>query len=140
MIAAEKWHEHQENYQKYGLDMKPKGPRKKTKPKKSSITAKDKARLLLLTIFVGILCIGLITATAYAATIKYNINKTIKNNTALEAEIENLQVKIYSNNNIEAIENKATEELGMIYPKTKQIIYLTDKKNAVGDEKQQAYN
>lgn len=127
MIAAEKWYEYQENYQKYGFDMKPKKPRKKAK-KKESVTAKDKLRLLGLTVVVGILCIGLIITTAFAASIKYETNQMIKENHALQAEIENLEIQIYSMNNIESIEKKATEKQGMIYPKSKQIVYLTDEK------------
>lgn len=126
MIAAEKWYEYQENYQKYGFDMKPKKPGKKAKRPKPGITAKDKARLMVLTVAVGILCVGLIITTAFAASIKYDTNQMIKENNALEADIENLNVKIYSTNNIEAIEKKATKELGMEYPSSKQIVYLTE--------------
>ena len=77
MIAAEKWYEYQENYQKYGFDMKPKEPRKKVKKPKPGISAKDKMRLLALTVVVGVLCIGLIVTTAFAATIKYETNNLI---------------------------------------------------------------
>lgn len=126
MIAAEKWYEYQENYQKYGFDMKPKQPRKKQKPQNSRITAKDKMRLMILTVIVGILCIGLIITTAYAASIKYDTNQLVKANNTLEAEIENLNVKIYSSNNIEAIEEKAAGDLGMKYPSSKQMVYLTE--------------
>ncbi|MCB6992196.1 cell division protein FtsL [bacterium 210820-DFI.6.37] len=144
MIAAEKWYEYQENYQKYGFDMKPKQPRKKPKPQKSRITAKDKMRLMLLTVVVGILCIGLIITTAFAASIKYDTNQLVKANNTLEAEIENLNVKIYSSNNIEAIEEKASEELGMVYPSSKQIVYLTEEekpdKGFADTLRKQAYN
>lgn len=125
MIAAEKWYEYQENYQKYGLDMKPKEPRRKPKRQKSRITAKDKARLLVLTVIVGVLCIGLIITTAFAASIKYETNQLMEKNHALEAEIENLNVKLYSSSNIEALEKKAVGELGMVYPSSKQRVYLT---------------
>ena len=100
MIAAEKWYEYQENYQKYGFDMKPKQPRKKVKKNKNRVTAKDKVRLMALTVVVGVVCIGLIITTAFAASIKYSTNRIIEENNALEAEIENLNVKIYSSNNI----------------------------------------
>ncbi|MCQ4637200.1 cell division protein FtsL [Anaerovorax odorimutans] len=144
MIAAEKWYEYQENYQKYGFDMKPKQPRKKVKKKKSTVTAKDKVRLMVLTVIVGVVCIGLIITTAFAASIKYNTNRIIEENNALEAEIENLNVKIYSSNNIEAIEEKATKELGMVYPSSKQIVYLTENekpdKGFADTLKEQAYN
>ena len=136
MIAAEKWYEYQENYQKYGLDMKPKAPRKKPKPQKSGITAKDKTRLLLLTVVAGILCIGLIITTAFAASIQQNHE--------LEAEIENLNVAVYSESNIEALEEKAMDKQGMVYPSSKQVVYLTEEdlpKDGFADiMRKQAYN
>lgn len=144
MNAAEKWYEYQENDQNYRVDRKPERPRKKQKPKRAVISVKDKARLLLLTVTAGILCIGLIISTAYAASIKYDINQTIKANSALEAEIEMLHVKIFSANNIEAIEKKATGELGMVYPKSKQIVHLGKKQTPGADFakelKKEAYN
>ena len=126
MIEAQKWYEYQENYQKYGFDMKPRRPRRPKRKPKSTITAKDKMRLLALTVVTGVICIGLIITTAYAASIKYDTNQLIKENNALEAEIENLNVQIYSVNNIEAIEKKATNKLGMKYPSSKKIVYLTE--------------
>ena len=55
MIAAEKWYEYQENYQKYGFDMKPERPRKPKRKPKSTITAKDKLRILVFTLVLGVL-------------------------------------------------------------------------------------
>ena len=144
MIAAEKWYEYQENYQKYGLDMKPKAPRKKPKPQKSGITAKDKTRLLLLTVVAGVLCIGLIITTAFAASIKYETNQIIQQNHELEAEIENLNVEVYSESNIEALEEKAMDKQGRVYPSSKQVVYLTEEdlpKDGFADiMRKQAYN
>lgn len=143
MIAAEKWYEYQENYQKYGFDMKPKEPRRKPKRQNSRVTAKDKARLLLLTVIVGVLCIGLIITTAFAASIKYETNQLVEKNHALEAEIENLNIKLYSANNIEALEKKATGQLEMVYPSSKQRVYLTKEEPAKGFAevmRKQAYN
>lgn len=144
MIEAQKWYEYQENYQKYGFDMKPQRPRRPKRKPKSTITAKDKMRLLALTIVTGVICIGLIITTAYAASIKYDTNQLIKANNALEAEIENLNVQIYSVNNIEAIEKKATKKLGMKYPSSKKIVYLTEDdmpdKGFADTLRKQAYN
>lgn len=144
MIEAQKWYEYQENYQKYGFDMKPQRPRRPKRKPKSTITPKDKVRLLVLTIVTGVICIGLIITTAYAASIKYDTNQLIKENNALEAEIENLNVQIYSVNNIEAIEKKATKKLGMKYPSSKKIVYLTEEdmpdKGFAETLRKQAYN
>jgi len=124
MIAAEQWQEYQENYQKYGFDMEPPKPKKPVKPKGMTMTAKDKARLMVLLIVAGVLCIGLIVATAYAASIQYDINQITAANNSLQMENENLSVQIDSANNIRTIETKAMK-LGMVYPKKSQIVYLT---------------
>lgn len=125
MIAAEQWYQQQEKYQKYGLDMKPKTPRKKPKPKKKGISGKDKMRILGILVAAGVICVGIIISTAFGATIQYKTNQIIAQNHELETEIEALTVKMHTANNIEALETKATEELGMVYPSSKQIRYLT---------------
>lgn len=147
MMAAEKWYEYQDSYKRYGLDMKPKTMKKENIRTKSSsaINAKDKFRLLLLTVFVGVLCIGLILATAYAASVKYHINSMLKETQVVQGEIENLNVKIESASNIQIIETKATE-LGMVYPDpaSDQLVYLDGSKETGKDFaqvlKEQAYN
>ena len=60
-----------------------------------------------------------------ATEIKYSINSTMRQNAALQKEIDVLEVKIGSANSIESIEQYATEKLGMRYPKAGQSIYLT---------------
>lgn len=144
MIAAEKRYEYQGAYQSHSLDGRPQRPKRPRRKPNNAITAKDKMRILALTIVTGILCIGLIVTTAYAASIKYDTNRLIKENNALEAEIEALNVEIYSVNNIEAIEQKATKKQGMVYPSSKQIIYLTEEekpgKGFAKRLRKQAYN
>ncbi len=147
MMAAEKWYEYQDSYKRYGFDMKPRTIKKesiKSKTSNSAINAKDKFRMLLLTVFVGLLCIGLILSTAYAASIKYHTNEMIRENEVLQGEIENLNVKIESASNIQIVEARATAELGMTYPTTDQLVYIDDTKEAVKDFasilKAQAYN
>lgn len=49
----------------------------------------------------------------------------MRQNAALQKEIDVLEVKIGSANSIESIEQYATEKLGMRYPKAGQSIYLT---------------
>ena len=146
MMAAEKWYEYQDSYKRYGIDMKPKTVKKeniKSNNSNTGINAKDKFRLLLLTAFIGVLCISLILTTAYAASVKYHINTMIKENTVLQGEIENLNVKIESASNIQIVEAKATQ-LGMVYPTPEQLIYIDGSKGTIKDFamvlKEQAYN
>ena len=147
MMAAEKWYEYQDSYKRYGFDMKPKTEKKEIiKPKSSSaaINAKDKFRLVTLTVLIGILCVGLILSTAYAASVKYHINSMIKENNEIQGELENLNVKIESASNIQIVEARASTELGMIYPSSGQLVFIDGSQETVKDFalvlKEQAYN
>ena len=83
------------------------------------------AKTVAVLIFAGILLIATVFLTAKATEIKYSINSTMRQNVALQKEIDVLEVKIGSANSIESIEQYATEKLGMRYPKAGQSIYLT---------------
>jgi cell division protein FtsL len=136
MMAAEKWYEYQECYRKYGLDMRPKCVSKKDEIKKPSglrISAKDKARLLLLTLFAGLLCICLIITAAYSTKIKFNTNAILAQADEVQGEIENLNVAIKSATNISIIEEKAMNELGMVYPEITQIAFIEAGSNTMPD-------
>ena len=83
------------------------------------------AKTVAVLIFAGILLIATVFLTAKATEIKDSINSTMRQNAALQKEIDVLEVKIGSANSIESIEQYATEKLGMRYPKAGQSIYLT---------------
>lgn len=131
MIAPEKWYEHQREYQRYGIDMKPQPQRqmrsqKKRKIKKITLPAGNGKKLAFSTVLaVGIAMIMLIIITAYSAGVRYDINSMIKENQALTGEIENLQVKVFSANNVNYIEAKATRELGMVCPSSSSCVFIT---------------
>lgn len=131
MIAPEKWYEHQKEYQRYGIDMKPQPERrmrsqKKKKVRKITLPAGNGKKLAFSTVLaIGVAMIMLIIITVYSAGIRYDINTMIKENNVLMGEIENLQVKVYSANNVNYIEGKAIGELGMIYPATENCVYIT---------------
>jgi len=109
----------------------------------TGLNAKDKFRLLLVTAFIGVLCIGVILTTAYAASVKYHVNSMIKENAVIQGEIENLNVKIESASNIQIVESKATQ-LGMVYPTAEQLVFIDGTQAPVKDFamtlKEQAYN
>lgn len=134
MIPAEKWYEHQMNYQRYGLDMRP----VPTKTKKISgakhgiIGPKDRIRLLFLTIFTGMICICLIVMAAYSAKTKYNINGLLAETDRIRGEIENINVAIKTSSGISVIEEKA-KGMGMVYPEIDQIIYIEADCNTMKD-------
>ncbi len=128
MMAAEKWYEYQVNYNRYGFDMKPareEVPRekKKTKP---AVSNAAKVLLIALAIAIGIFFIGLIISTAYSATLQYDINTLEAQMEEVNAEIENLNVKIKAAANLETLENRAMAELGMVYPTVGRMVYLEE--------------
>ena len=131
MIAPERWYEYQEKYQKYGLDMKPqpepeRRSRRKRRTKKVALPlGNGKKAAFSLVLVAGIAMIMLIIITAYSATLRYDINSMIRENSALMGEIENLQVKVYSANTVDRIESKATSELKMIYPGDGDKVYIS---------------
>ncbi len=136
MMAAEKWYEYQKSYKRYGLDMKPACTAKDGQEDCSRaprISAKDKVRLLLLTLFAGLLCICLIITAAYSTQIKFHTNSLLAQSAVVQGEIENLNVAIKSANNIVSIEERAMNELGMVYPEIHQIAYIEAGSNTIPD-------
>ena len=133
MMEPERWYEYQKNYQKYGFDMKPKPepkpaqkrPRQRKTVKVPFLLGSGKKMAFSAVVAAGVIMIMLIIVTAYAANIRYDINSMIKDNNTLMGEIENLQAQMYTTNNINYVENKATSELGMAYPETGSKVYIT---------------
>jgi len=130
MIEPERWYEYQKNYQKYGLDMKPKPEpetredrqRKRRQAKSTSSDSRKAAFAAVL--IIGCAMIIMIITTAYCASLRYSNNSLIKENQAMTGEIEELQAEVYSANNIEYIESKATDELGMVYASDGKTVYV----------------
>ena len=145
-MTAEKQYEYRESYSRYGMDMKPQRTKKAKKAAKPivEISAKDKLRIIGVMLCIGIMCAGLIVSAAYSASLKFEINSIIMENSDLQGEIENLNVKLKENTNIAAIEEKALNELGMMYATSEQIIYIDAPQQVNSDFaailKEQAYN
>ena len=93
---------------------------------------------------VGAFLIVTVWMTARATDIKYSINQMNKKNVMLEDEITALKIKITKANSIEFIEDFATGELGMVYPKSSQTIYLVKdevrQENLAETIREKAYN
>jgi len=128
MMAAEKWYEYQDSYKRYSFDMQPRTERKPAQRSKSNsaVSAKDRLRLLILILFVGVTGIGLIVANAYASSVQHHINTIIKDSRVVQGEIENLNVKIESASNIQIIEQRALNEIGMVYPGPDDLVYINN--------------
>ncbi len=91
------------------------------------LTPQALTKCVILLMFIGILLLATIFFSARATEVKYSINRINKENTVLANEISLLTIKIESSNSIESIEEYATSELGMTYPKANQCIYVTSK-------------
>lgn len=134
MIAAEQWYEYQEQYQKYGLDMKPREPREHREQRRQAARRagaldlgilKDRKLILLGLAAVALTLILLIVMTAYAASIKYEIGVTEAENSALWDDIKHLQSSQTTMNGVGYVEERAASELKMKAAKTEQIVYVS---------------
>jgi len=138
MIAPQEWYEYQRQYQKYGLDMKPKTERVPARRKRKeakdtslltdilSVPKAGNKKLMLTVLLIGALVvIMLVVTSSYAAKLTYDINKLQVENDALIGEIEDLDVKMMSSSNISYIEETARKELGMKSAGANNCVYIT---------------
>ena len=111
---------------------------------KGVFTNKDRAKLIMLLLVIGILCVAGVVSTAYATQIKYNLNEISKQNQIIQGEIDNINVIIEGENNITKIEDKALNQLGMVYPSYDQIVYISQNNEKINNFasvlREQAYN
>ena len=98
------------------------------------VSLKNNKRILLFAIIlIGIIGLGLVVSTAYAANVKYQINDTIKENAIIRGEIENLTVLVNEAANIQTLEVKAQIELGMVYPTMDEFIFIASEEEPSKD-------
>ena len=142
MVAAEKRYYYDERLFQNDPEKNDKVGAKKEK--KLILSKAKKVRLIMSLFLVGSICVAMITTTAYASSVKYNIfsiNKEIK---MLEGDVDSLNLQIERQSNLNVLENRAITELGMIYPDTSQIVFLDntskESKDFASALKQQAFN
>lgn len=150
MITAEKWYEGQKKYSRYGLDMGPdtaRRPVRRTMPARRKITAvsaKDRRKMVVAVFAVGIIVILFLIANAYALQINYENNQIRDEISALQGEVDAMEVEMQGANNLAALEKKA-KDIGMVYPEGSGYVVLkgdTDKptKDFAAALKEKAYN
>ena len=134
MIAAEQWYEFQEQYQKYGLEMKPRESRKAREQRRRAARAKasmdlsilkDRKLILLGVAALAATMIVLIIMTAYAASIKYDISVVEAENNVLWDDIKHLQSSQTTLNGVGYVEQRADEVLDMKTAPASQIVYIS---------------
>lgn len=130
MFSAEQWYEYEQRYKEYGIDLKPEKEIKQKNKSKDGIvfSRRDKFLLVFFLIFIGIIAVGSIQVSAYAADVQCKMNEVILENATVSGEIENLNVKLNKANNIETIEEKAIASLGMMYPNPNDFVYIENNK------------
>jgi cell division protein FtsL len=122
MITAEQWYEHQGNYSKYGFDMKPRVSVPKMTVVKTTVV--DRRKLMVFILIVGFVFIAAIVSSAYAASIAYSNNELKSEINMLQGEVDALSIDIESASNVQNIEKRAIEELGMVYPRDDQYVQI----------------
>jgi len=104
----------------------------------------EKKRILGGAIVIGLICIMMVVFAAYGAELRCENNDLMAANEALQGEIDTLNVKIKSANNIDHIESVATKKLGMVYPSEGECVYVSGEDAPEGNFamviKEQAYN
>ena len=93
----------------------------------------DKRGILTSAIIIGIICILMVVFSAYSAELRCENNVLIAENEALQGEIDTLNVKIKSVNNIDQIEKTATTKLGMVYPSEGECVYVSEEDQPQGN-------
>lgn len=106
--------------------------------------AQGNKKILLGLVVVGLISILIVVLSAYSAELKVENNKLASANEALQGEIDTLNVKIKSANNVEHIEKIAITKLGMVYPTKDECVYVSDtaapKENFAMVIREKAYN
>jgi len=90
----------------------------------SSAASKDRKLAVVVVIVIGLIFVGIISISAYCASITNDINKASKEIAVIQEDIDYLKMEIEKNSNIAYIEKKALKDLGMIYPTAEQFVYV----------------
>ncbi len=99
----------------------------------------------IISIFVlGGICAFIVVLGAYAAELRCENNSLIAENKELQTTIDTLDINLKSANSVDHIESVATEQLGMVYPKEDECIYMSSadspKQNLALEIRENAYN
>ena len=105
--------------------------------------ADRKSAVKLLTIvMIGIFV--LVGMRSYAAIIQHENNILERENEYIQAEIDSLQSQIVDETRVTRIENVATQQFGMVYPSTENVVKLgnveSEVKNLAAAIRSEAYN
>ena len=94
-----------------------------------TLSGKKKRKTIFQFMIVGVLLVMFVAGAAFASSLAYNNNLMADKNKAIDANIQELKVKIQSTMNVAMVEKKALKDLGMIYPTESQIVQLGEENN-----------
>jgi cell division protein FtsL len=141
MMTAQEWCEYQGSYARYGFDMKPRVAVEKKTVKRTVV---DRKRLIAFILVMGLVFTAAIVSSAYAASIAYSNNLLKEDINMLQGEVDALSIQVESATNVQTIERKAIEELGMVYPRDDQYVEIAGQEAPGSDFaallKEAAYN
>ncbi|MCR4600273.1 MAG: cell division protein FtsL [Clostridia bacterium] len=140
MNAAQDWSRYEEEYKRYGLDMRPAPSaddpavkRKKIKKENAKpelrVTTHDRNVMISLVLAIAVCMIAIIFFRAYAANINYKISSLNQQIEALNDDIDNLNVKLKTGSSLDQIEAYAVSNLGMGYPNKDNNVDVTELEN-----------
>ena len=95
-------------------------------------TKRDKKKILFAIFLIGVLLLAVVAIEAYGTRLQYDINLTRRSIQDCERQIQNLEVRIRSANNINNLESRALA-LGLVYPDFSQIVYIHSEKDVGGE-------
>lgn len=108
------------------------------------MSGKDKRTIIIAVVIIGFILISMVVLTAYAAELRCENNELIAQNKTLQGEVDTLGLKIKASNSVANIEKEAKSKLGMVYPTSKNCVYLknsdTPKENFAAVIRKAAYN
>ena len=93
---------------------------------KKIVTTSVLLRSSFILILIGALLIASVWMGAKATAIKYSINTLTKENVHLQDEVTMLGIQIEGAVSFESIEEYATKNLKMVYPKKNQCLYIDE--------------
>ncbi len=95
--------------------------------------ARGQIKLMFSILCIGMICVLIVVLAAYAADLKYDNIILEEKNEEIRGEIETLDGEIRAANRIEHIESIATEQLGMVYAKESECIYISQTEEVDGN-------
>ena len=137
MLVAEEWHKYEESYLKYGVELAPevteeelrkRAAQRTENRKRFRVKSNDRVLILILILAVTICAFTVICLQAWQSDINYNIYQLNQESKNITGQIDNLNVRLNSRNQLDDIESYAVQNFALTYPDQDQYVYVVDLK------------